>query len=135
MQQNWRTEVTAEDYFLHRKKEFEVADRRPVIRKPSDLAGMGPGINFSATRITDFNDALATYNGYYSSMRSLNGPSPQVSGPDANYDTNLYVGYVVMDAELGGIQEFTRLTTGVVYRRVFSRAPEDPEFILWGSWV
>ena len=135
MSKNWRPEVDAGDYFGHRQREFDIADRRPVARKPSDLAGMGPGVNAEAVRIVDFNDRLAQYDGYFSSARSLNGPRPEESGPDTGYDTNLYVGQVTVDASLGGLQEFTDLATGLVWRRTFVRAPLDETFLTWGEWI
>lgn len=132
-QQNWRTEIDAGDYFGHQKKQLEVADRRPVIRKPSDL--VGPGIGANAVRVTDFNNLLATYNGFFSSSRSLNGPVIEGSGPDAGYDINPYVGTVSSDAELGGVQTFTNIDTEVTYRRVFRRNPADAATLYWGDWV
>lgn len=134
MSKNWRPEVEAGDYFGHRQREFDIADRRPVIRKPSDLAGMGPGIGANSVGLIDFNDTLATYDGFYSASRAVNGPEPETTGPDTGFDTHEYVGTVSSDANLGGVQEFTRLSTGVVYRRVFRRAPEDETFISWGTW-
>lgn len=132
-EQNWREEVTAVDYFGHQKKKTQVADRRPVIRKPSDL--VGPGIAASATVVTDWNNTLATFNGYFSSIRALNGPRPETSGPDDNYDIHPYVGYVVMDSTYGGKQVITDLDTMIDYSRIFRRAPTDPNTIVWGSWT
>lgn len=136
-QQNWRIESDATDYFTHRKKEFEVADRRPVVRKPSDLAGMGPGIGANAVPIIDFNDLLATYDGFYSASRAVNGPEPieDVLSPDFGYDVNLYAGTVVSDAELGGVQKFTDIVSGESWHRAFRRAPSDETYIVWGPWV
>ena len=61
--QNWRmdgeTGVDAGDYFLRQKKQGELADRRPVIRRASDL--VGPGIAATAVRITDFDNVLAMW--------------------------------------------------------------------------
>lgn len=132
-QQNWRTEVDAGDYFGHQKKQLEVADRRPVIRKASDL--VGPGIAPTAVRVTDFNNLLATYNGFFSSSRSANGPVPEVGGADDGFDINPYVGTVSSDAELGGVQTFTNLDTEVTYRRVFRRNPADAATLYWGVWT
>lgn len=71
--QNWRTDTNAQDYFTHQKKQIQVSDRRPVIRRASDL--VGPGIGASAIRISDFNDLSVLYNGYYSAVPGvLNGP-------------------------------------------------------------
>lgn len=123
MDQGWRTETGAEDYFRNQKKTLSVADRRPVIRKASDL--VGPGINSTAVRLDDFDDLLATYNGFYSAESSAtNAPTS-----DENF-----VGFIVSDSDFGGFQAFTGLSTGFQYRREFLRAPEDPEFLVWGAW-
>lgn len=121
--QNWRTEVDAQDYFGHQKKQLNVADRRPVIRKASDL--VGPGIGLSATRITDFNNLLATFDGYYSA---------EAGAANAPTDDQQYVGITTMDAELGGVQVFYGLTDNGVYRRIFTRNPADASAIYWGAW-
>lgn len=121
--QDWRIETDAQDYFGHQQKKLSVADRRPVIRKPSDL--VGPGIAATAVRLTDFNDLLATYDGFFSAdTDAINGP------------TNLeaYVGTVTSDSSLGGVQNFTGLTTGNKYQRVFNRNPGDAATIYWGAW-
>lgn len=123
-QQNWRTEVNAPDYFGHQKKQAAVENRRPVIRKPSDL--VGPGIAATAVAITDFNDTLATFNGFFSAVTgTTNAPT---SGED-------YVGVVTSDSELGGAQTFYGLTSGDTYRRVFTRNPSDPTTLYWGAWT
>ena len=130
-QQNWRQEIDMLDYLSHQKKATQVADRRPVIRKPSDL--VGPGIAQSATVVTDWNNTLATFNGYFSSSRALNAPVPDAG--DDDYDSHLYAGFVTMDATYGGKQIITDLETGLDYSRIFRRAPVDPNTIVWGPWV
>lgn len=127
--QNWRTGIDASDYFGSQKKQLQVADRRPVIRRAADL--VGPGINSSAVPIKDFSSLLATYNGYYSAVSAANAPIPS----DSSTPEEEYVGYVAMDSDLGGEQVFTELNSGDVYRRVFLRAPMSPESIAWGPWV
>lgn len=122
--QKWRTDTNALDYFGHQKKQLEVADRRPVIRKASDL--VGPGIGAGTVRITDYNDLLATFNGYYSSAPGAD------SAPNA---TDQFVGYTLSDAEFGGSQTFTSLDTGIEYTRRFERSPVDAEAIAWGVWT
>lgn len=122
-EQNWRTEVTGADYFLHRQKEGNLSDRRPVIRKPSDL--VGPGIAAQAVRIADFNDPLATFNGFFSAAAgALNAPNAD----------EVFVGTVVGDAEFGGVQRFTGLTSGTDFKRMFRRRPNDPSYITWTVW-
>lgn len=141
MSDDWRIEINAEDYFGHKQKKLEVADRRPVIRKSSDLAGMGPGFNATCVPITDFNDLIALYDGYYSATLAYNGPFPDGTGPDVNKDPRSYVGIVVSDGEIGGYQQFTHVPddlitskAGRTYRREFRRAESDPDYIDWGPW-
>lgn len=124
MTENWRTAVDGQDYFGQQKKRVALEQRRPSIRKASDL--VGPGISLYAVRLTDYNDILATYNGYYSS---------EAGATDAPDPVGIYVGTVVSDATLGGVQTFTDITTNDQYRRCFERNPGDPDFITWGSWV
>jgi hypothetical protein len=121
MVQNWRQEIDASDYFGTQKKVLEGVQRRPV-RDPSSL--VGPGIAKSATRITDFNDALATYDGYYSALSTA---------AHAPTSTENFVGHVVMDDVLGGVQVFTGMTTHKEYTRVFRRLAGDAQTIDWSS--
>lgn len=123
---NWRTDTNAVDYFGQQKKQLAVADRRPVIRKASDL--VGPGIGAQAVPVSDLNDVLATFDGYFSANdATLNAPS---SDPG-----DMFVGHVVSDASYGGEQVFTRLNDGAIFRRRFIRAPFSPETINWeASW-
>lgn len=127
-EQNWRTDVDAQTYFGSQKKTLAVADRRPVPRNAADL-GLGPGIGSSATTLENFNDLLATYNGYYSA------PIGIYNAPNA---TESFVGFVVMDSAIGGVQTFTGMGTGSklgdTYRRRFIRNPSDPDSIIWGTW-
>lgn len=126
--QNWRIETNAADYFGHRKKAAEVEGRRPVIRKASDL--VGPGVGAEATRITDFNDVLARFNGFFSALPgAANEPTTAAPVPVG------FVGFVSSDPELGGVQLFTDLANGDRFQRVFLRSPYDPDAITWQPWV
>lgn len=124
MSQDWRTEVTAPDYFGNQKKQQNIDNRRPVVRTAADL--VGPGIGSSAVRITDYNDLLATFNGYYSSAAGA------LSAPNV---TDAFVGHVVMDDQLGGRQVFTSMATGAQYTRLFVRNPSDVSSISFQAWV
>lgn len=123
MSQNWRNEVNAADHFLHQKKRVELEARRPVIKRASDL--VGPGIGASAVRITNFNDLLATYNGYYGSAPGA------ANAPEA---TDSYVGITVMDDILGGTQVFTGMVSGNEFKRIFRRNPSDPSSVSFTAW-
>lgn len=123
MGKDWRIETDGLDYFRSQKKTLEVADRRPVIRKASDL--VGPGIGANTTSITNFNDLLATFNGYYSS---------EPGADNAPNETEAFVGQVISDALVGGTQVFTGLESETEYRRTFARSTEDPEALSWSPW-
>ncbi len=121
--ENWRTDVDSGDYFLHQQKKLAIENRRPVVRRAFDL--VGPGIGAQAVRLDDYNNLLATFNGYYSSAPgATNAPN----------STEAFVGQVVSDASLGGRQVFTGLTSGIEYRRTFTRSPTSRETIGWGAW-
>lgn len=123
--ENWRTETNASDYFGHQQKKNTLADRRPVVRRPSDL--VGPGIGAQAVRLSDYNDPLATFNGFFSDDgTALN--SPLAGSP--------FVGHIISDPDLGGVQIFARLDVdGWLYQRRFVRNPSDPNKIYWQLWV
>jgi hypothetical protein len=117
-----RTEIDASDYFGNQKKAAAMTQRRPAISGPSDL--VGPGIAASATRITNFNDTLATYNGYYSALSTaLHAPTTAEN----------FIGTVVMDSLLGGVQVFTGMTSRIEYTRPFRRLAGDPLTIDWSA--
>lgn len=122
-EQNWRIGTDATDYFQSRQKEVDVEKRRPTIRRASDL--VGPGLAATAVNLTDFNDVLATFNGFFSAKPgALNAPN----------GGGQFVGLIAADAELGGVQVFTELDSGIEYRRSFQRYPGDESVILWGPW-
>lgn len=123
MSQNWRTVVNAGDYFGQEKKTLALADRRPVIRKASDL--VGPGISSNAVRITDFNNLLATYNGFFSAdVGAVNAPNA----------VDAFAGTTVSDGHIGGVQTFTSLGDTQTYHRTFTRSPLDSSAVFWGDW-
>lgn len=123
MSNDWKIQTNTSDYLSQQKRRGDIEVRRPTIRQASDL--VGPGIGAAAIRITDFNNLLATFNGYYSAAAGA------LSAPN---DSEAFVGQVVSDAELGGRQIFTGLTSGVEYSRTFTRSPTDPETLGWGVW-
>lgn len=120
---NWPIEQDAGDYFGNQKKKLELADRRPVIRRASDL--VGPGIGVSAVRAMDLNDRLATSNGYFSApVGAVNSPDPAKN----------FIGISTVDSTLGGVQLFWDVESGQEYTRVFQRNAMNPDFIYWGEW-
>lgn len=122
--QNWRIEKGAVDYFGHKQKQLDVADRRPVLRKASDL--VGPGLGAFTTRLTNYNDILALYNGFFSSAPGA------ANAPNA---TEAFTGYVISDAEIGAQQVFRGLTSGTQFVRTALRNPADANSITWGNWI
>lgn len=141
--ENWRFPTDAATYLGAQKKRSELEARRPIIRRAADL--VGPGIGGSAVPITDFDDTLALFDGYYSSGNlagavaadgrgARNGPDPEVGGAFAGYDFNPYVGTTVMDDVLGGHQRFINVVSGNIYTRNFLRNPSDPNSVTFGLW-
>lgn len=130
MSQDWRITTGPEDYFRNEQKKLAMDQRRPVIRRAADL--VGPGIGASAVRITDFNDVLATFNGYFSAFGGAGGAA---NSPIPTGAAVPLVGYTFMDSEFGGVQTFTNLEASVEYRRSFTRAPSAPDTLTWSTWT
>lgn len=121
---NGRVPIDSSDFFLRQKKSLAMMERRPVRRRAADL--VGPGIDSHTLRVPSLSDAVASFNGYY---------SVAAGSPDSPDPVGAFVGHVVSDAELGGVQVVTSLASGTRYQRVFTRNPYDPEWLTWGAWV
>lgn len=132
MTNDWRIETDAEDYFQNQKKTLSVADRRPVIRKASDL--VGPGIDAQAVGITDMNAEIATFNGFFSINALISAAIPNPVATQHVPEPGQFVVVVTSDDEMGGSQTATSLSTGEVWTRVFLRHPASPSTILYQSW-
>ena len=115
--QNWGPQATPEKYFSDQAKRAAMSERRPRPAKAADL--VGPGIGPTARPITDLNDPLALFNGYFTAeMGVLNGPN--VASP--------MVIHVQMDAVNGGVQSAYPINfPGVHYERVVVRGVADPD--------
>lgn len=120
---NWRIDTDATGYFSHQKRRLDIADRRPVIRRASDL--VGPGIGKDAVRLGDMDEPMARFNGYYS-IDSTGGSLPAPG--------QAYVGWVVSDPDLGGAQTLVGLSDNTMWRRTFTRGLVDRESIGWSPW-
>lgn len=121
----WAQVVDAGGYFTAQKKRLAMLERRPGAVQLASL--LGPGIGPQATRLVDFNDEAALFNGFFSAAPGT---------PNAPNATGAFIGYVVSDAVLGGVQMFTAIATGVTYRRTFARNVNDPTWITWPtSWA
>lgn len=123
MAEGWRREIDAHDYLLHRQKRQDIESRRPNIRRASDL--VGPGINALAVHVDNWNDALATFNGYFSGD---DGAAHEPRGGEG------VVGFTCSDGYYGGFQTVTGMDTGIVSTRTFQRNPADAETILFDPW-
>lgn len=120
---DWRIGQDGTDYLLHQQKRVALEQRRPVIRKASDL--VGPGIAAGAIPLDDLNGVLGTFNGYYSAIEGT---------AHAPNDTEAFVGQTVSDPLLGGKQTFTGLESNTEYTRTFRRNPANPESVVWSEW-
>lgn len=124
MSENWRARVNAFDHFSQQQRRSDIEKRRPVPRRATDL-GLGPGISASAVLVTNWNDLLAQYDGYFSSAVGAFG---------APNDTEAFVGLTINDSTLGGVQQATGLVSGNHYRRVFRRNPSDSRSVSFAAW-
>lgn len=124
MTDNWRpTETDSAIFFGNQKKRQAIEARRPVLRKASDL--VGPGIAGAAVRVTNWNDTLALFNGYFSSLPGAQAAPNSVEN---------FTGFTVMDTDIGGIQTLTGMASGAEYKRIFTRNPSDPSSVAFGLW-
>lgn len=97
--QNWVIPTNALEFFSQQDRRIGQEERRPSIRKASDL--LGPGIAPYAVPLTDFNSDMAAFNGFFiaePSTPDLNG------GPD---NTKWWVGQTIADQFNGGWQMFS----------------------------
>lgn len=122
--EDWRIGTDAKTYFLHEQKANRIERRRPTVRTAGDL--VGPGIDASATTVTNWNDVLATFDGYFSSAAGA-ASAPTPGEP--------YVGHTVSDADLGGYQTLTGVTSGSIWVRTFNRNAADPETVGFTPWT
>lgn len=120
---NWRTEVTAEDYFGAQKKRLQVESRRGVARGAADL--VGPGIGRYAARVADFDDPIVAVNGFVMSVSGAVNAPPRTGGGDG-----VFVGTIVTDSGHFGYQQVTEASTGKEWRRMFYRNLTDPAALL-----
>lgn len=97
--QNWVVPTNAQEFFSQQNRRLGQEERRPSVRKASDL--LGPGIAPYAVPLTDFNSDMAAFNGFFiaePSAPDLNG------GPD---NTKWWIGQTIADQFNGGWQMFS----------------------------
>ena len=98
---NWRIPTDAEAYFSQQEKKVAWEERRPRIRKASDI--MGPALGPSAIQLDDLDGEVAAFNGMY-----LVQPGA-LSSPDP---TKWWAGTTIADRETGGTQYLSTFLPG-----------------------
>lgn len=122
--QNWVVPTDALEFFSQQNRRIGQEERRPSVRKASDL--LGPGIAPYAVPLTDFNSDMAAFNGLFIAEPS----TPYANnGPD---NTKWWVGQTVADQFNGGWQMFSTFQPGdlvgarhTIMVRSFSLAPDS----------
>lgn len=119
MSQNWAIPQNAEEYFSQQSKRQGQEERRPLIRKASDL--LGPGIAPFAVTIDDLDGDIAAFNGFFIV------PPGTPNSPD---DTTWWIGQTIAGETGGGTQMFSTFQSAdaphVVMLRGFVIAPDSP---------
>ncbi len=121
--ENWKIITQPEDYFSQARRKLAVSDRRPVIKRASDI--VGPAINFYSRRIDSLTAPIALFNGYYFA---------ETGAFDAPTSSEPYAVHTIQDSEIGGTQVAIGIDTNVEWRRTFRRAPDEPEVIFPSGW-
>lgn len=122
--QNWVVPTDALEFFSQQNRRIGQEERRPSVRKASDL--LGPGIAPYAVPLTDFNSDMAAFNGLFIAEPS----TPYANnGPD---NTKWWVGQTVADQFNGGWQMFSTFQPAdlvggrhTIMVRSFSLAPDS----------
>lgn len=71
----WRIPIEAEDWVNNVEKRIMHSERRPTVRTAADL--LGPGIAPFAVEISDWNDEVTAFNGFWwSQPGAINSPDP-----------------------------------------------------------
>jgi hypothetical protein len=101
-------------------------DRRPSPRTAQDLLGQGFGP--TATLIQDWNDPVASFNGYYYSVENLS-----LNSPDSG---EAWVGIVVAETDnVAGIQEVWTSHSGSPPRRFTRRWSTTGSAVTFTDWI
>lgn len=127
---DWRTNITVEDYLRSQEKRVLHEERRPQIRVASDI--LGPGIAPYCIRLEDWSADETYFNGFwYSEPGAFNSPNPN----------RYWIGYSLTTEEGFGIErvsEYFGTTTDVVWprpvyvRKFSTAAPDAPR--VWSLW-
>lgn len=75
---NWpHPDNDPELYMRHQEKRIMAEQRRPIVRKASDI--LGPGFGPLATELSDWNSDEAAFNGYFWSAASTTSNAPDTT--------------------------------------------------------
>ena len=99
--QNWSIPTTAAEHFQQSEKRLGWEERRPTVRKASDL--LGPGYAPYAVPLADPNSEEAGFNGLW---------HLPVGAPNSPDDTKNWLGQTIATAADGGVQVFWTYETG-----------------------
>lgn len=120
--QNWLIPTTAEEFFSHQNRRIGQEERRPSVRKASDI--LGPGIAPFATPVDDMDGDTAAFNGFWI-LEPGAGNTPDI--------TKWWVGQTIADQFNGGTQMLSTFRPDdavggqhLLMMRSFSIAPDSP---------
>lgn len=103
MNENRRPIVTGSDWMRNVERRLLSQERRPV--HASAAALLGPGIASQAVLISDWNNEVIGYNGFFYSQPGA------INSPDS---TMHWIGSSVVDADGAGIQQVVSYVTGTI---------------------
>lgn len=120
--QNWLIPTNAEEFFSHQNRRIGQEERRPQVRRASDI--LGPGIAPFAVPVDDMDGDTAAFNGFWIVQPGA------ANTPDS---TKWWVGQTIADQFNGGVQTLSTFqaadAVGGMHRlmtRSFSIAPDSP---------
>lgn len=127
---DWRTQITGEDWMRSQEKRLLHEERRPQVRAASDI--LGPGIAPYCIRLEDWNADETLFNGFwYSEPGAFNSPN----------NTRYWIGTSLTIEGGWGIQrvsEYFGTTTDVLWprpvytRKFWTASPDAPRS--WSLW-
>jgi hypothetical protein len=116
---------TAFDMFRDISRTLVGQERRPQVTNARDL--LGPGFGATATELLDWNSASARFNGFWSSVDALNGPTA----------TGRYLGLSIASADGQVTQVAIAHDSGVLVgnpiyvRRLHTRESQAAQYTTW----
>ena len=125
-----RAIVTHQDWMNDAQRRMAAQERRRHISTAAEL--LGPGVAPQAVRVTDWNDEVFAFNGfYYCETGALNSPD----------DTKAWIGYSLADPDGNGVQILwtyvtvaTDLGTWTPVRKARAFATPDGSTRLFSTW-